>query len=175
MWKIIFSLCGLLALCSCQYSWNEGLGNLHGEYSVGKIRNLSDYSTAGTTLEQKLVDGLRRQSKVTFGSKADYGTMIEGTITKVEKVDLEQDELGRPKEWQFIVFLELKCTAARGAPQNVTLTNRDTVRSSGIYRPLANHSANDYAQQTVREDEALAQALDDLVHRIMLYLATHPQ
>ena len=175
MRKLSVSFLLLLAFCSCQYRWGEGLGSLKGEYSVGKIRNLSEYNTAGTTLEQKLLDGLRRQSRVTFGNTLDNATLIEGTITKIEKLDLEQDELGRPKEWQFLITMDLRCSSRHGADQITVLSNRDNMKTSGIYRPLDNHAQNDFARQTVREDEALTQALDDLVQRIMLYLSTHPQ
>jgi hypothetical protein len=175
MWKLAFSFLSLLALCSCQYRWGEGLGSLHGEYSVGRIRNLSSYAEAETILSQKLLDHLKRQSRVVLGSGSDKGILLEGQIIKIEKMDLAQDELGRPTEWQFLIEMDLKAYGAHGSPQMARISNRDTLRSSGSYRPFANNAQNNFAGQTSNEDEALAQALDDLAKGVMLYLSTHPQ
>lgn len=170
---VLWLSCGLLS--SCQYQWGEPAGALQGHYSLGSIRNYSSYTGAAAKLETKLRDKLKSQSRVSFGSRVDDGYLIEFYISDISKSSLEQDERGHNTEVQFIIKGELRKSHHKGQTVSVPLSNQDHLSSSGSYRPLdINGNSFDKAHQTLAEDRALDAAMDDLVQRIVLYLAAHP-
>lgn len=167
------SVC-LLALTGCQsYRWGQGQPMLKGHYSIGLIQNESDVTHASALLQARLLEGLRRQSRVQLGTGEAFeeGYLVEGRILEILKFDREQDEFGRPTEWQFEVDCLFTVTGPKGQPRQYQLTNRQHLRSSATYRPLDESAYGHEGARLIDEGEALNQAMMDLVENLMLRLS----
>jgi hypothetical protein len=164
---------GLLTFSSCQYRWGQDQNLLNGYYSIGSIKNHSDVTIAPSLLQARLIAGLRQQSRVTIGSGQMYQRtqLIEAKILRIRKYDLEINEQGQPTEWQYEVECSFIISDTRGKRLELHINNRQHLRSSATYRPLDQSKYGHEASRFIDENQALDQAMSDLVQNLLLQLS----
>ena len=164
---------GILILPSCQYRWGQDKNLLKGYYSIGSIKNHSDVTVAPSLLQARLISVLRQQSKVTIGTGQMYQRtqLIEAKILGINKYDLEINEQGQPTEWQYEVDCSFTISDTKGKRLELRINNRQHLRSSATYRPLDQSEYGHEASRFIDENQALDQAMSDLVQNLLLQLS----
>ena len=163
----------MVILSGCHYRWGQNQNLLKGYYSIGGIKNYSDVSIASNLLQARLISGLRQQSRVTIGAGQIYKRtkLIETKILSIKKYDLEINEQGRPTEWQYEVECSFIISDSKGKQLELQLDNRQHLRSSATYRPLDQSGYGHEASRLIDENQALDQAMSDLVQNLVLQLS----